>query len=50
MTFVVFALHGIFAGLTRSYVIERPGVLRRLRRAFSVAFVGLAGRLATTTQ
>lgn len=48
MTFVVFAAYGAFAAATRQYVLERPHVVRRLQRAFSIAFVGLAGRLATT--
>lgn len=48
MTFVVFAAYGVFAAATRQYVLERPRVVRRIQRSFSVAFVGLAGKLATT--
>lgn len=48
MTFLVFGLYGAFAGAARTHLVERPAVLRRLRRAFSVTFVGLAGRLAAT--
>ena len=50
MTFVVFAFYGIFAGAARSRLIERPAVIRRLERIFSLTFVGLAGKLATTTR
>jgi threonine/homoserine/homoserine lactone efflux protein len=50
MTFVVFAFYGIFAGAARSRLIERPAVIRRVERIFSLTFVGLAGRLATTTR
>jgi len=50
MTLVVFGLYGTFAGAARSHLIERPAVVRRLQRAFSVTFVGLAGKLATTTR
>ena len=50
MTFVVFAFYGIFAGAARSRLIERPAVIRRLERIFSLTFVALAGRLATTTR
>lgn len=46
LTFVVFAIYGIFAGMARTYLIERPAVIRRLQRTFSVSFVGLAGKLA----
>jgi threonine/homoserine/homoserine lactone efflux protein len=48
MTFAVFGVYGIFAGVARTYLIERPAVIRRLQRAFSVAFVGLAGKLAAS--
>jgi threonine/homoserine/homoserine lactone efflux protein len=48
MTFVVFAFYGIFAGAARSRLIERPAVIRRVERIFSLTFVGLAGKLATT--
>jgi threonine/homoserine/homoserine lactone efflux protein len=50
MTFVVFGFYGVFAGAARSHLIERPAVVRRLERAFSLTFVGLAGKLATTTR
>jgi len=34
MTFVVFALHGVFAALVRTRLLDRPRVVDRLRRAF----------------
>lgn len=48
MTFVVFAAYGWFAAAARRHVIERPVVVRWMQRTFSVAFVGLAAKLATT--
>jgi threonine/homoserine/homoserine lactone efflux protein len=48
MTFVVFGFYGIFAGAARSHLIEQPATIRRLERIFSLTFVGLAGKLATT--
>lgn len=50
MTFVVFAIYGVFASAARSQLIERPAIVRRLQRTFSLTFVGLAGKLATTTR
>jgi threonine/homoserine/homoserine lactone efflux protein len=50
MTFIVFGLYGLFAGAARSHLIERPAIIRRLGRVFSLTFVGLAGKLATTTR
>jgi threonine/homoserine/homoserine lactone efflux protein len=46
MTFVVFALYGMFAALMRDQVISRPNVMAWMRRLFALAFVGLAARLA----
>ena len=46
VTFVVFALYGVFAAAVRNHVISRPGVLAFMRRIFGGAFVVLAGRLA----
>lgn len=46
LTFVVFALYGLFAAAARDHVISRPAVLTWLRRTFAAAF-GLMGlRLA----
>lgn len=49
-TFVVFAGYGWFAAAARRHVIERPTVVRRMQRAFSLCFVALAGKLAVTTR
>lgn len=46
VTFVVFALYGIFAAAFRTHVIQRPRVVTWMRRSFAVAYVMLAGRLA----
>lgn len=46
ITFVVFAVYGIFAAAMRRHVLERPSVMRWMRRTFSAAFVLLAIRLA----
>lgn len=46
VTFVVFALFGVFAAAMRQHVIERPAVLAWMRRSFAAAFVMLGARLA----
>ncbi len=46
MTFVVFALYGVFAATMRAQVITRPTVMAWLRRTFAATYVLLAGRLA----
>lgn len=46
LTFVVFALYGIFAATMRTHVITRPKVMTWLRRTFAGTYVVLAGRLA----
>lgn len=46
MTFVVFALYGLFAASIRDHVISRPAVLRWMRRTFAAAFVALGAKLA----
>jgi len=48
VTFVVFAIYGVFAAAVRTHVISRPRVLTWMRRSFGGAFVVLAGRLALT--
>lgn len=48
MTFVVFALHGVFAALVRTRLLDRPRVVDRLRRAFAVSFVDLGAKLVVT--
>lgn len=46
VTFVVFALYGVFAATMRRQVITQPRVLAWLRRTFAATYVLLAGRLA----
>ena len=46
MTFVVFALYGLFAASVRDRVISRPRVLAWLRRSFAAGFAALGARLA----
>jgi threonine/homoserine/homoserine lactone efflux protein len=48
MTFVVFALYGLFAATMRDHVITRPSVMTGLRRTFAAAFVALGARLAVS--
>ena len=50
LTFVVFALYGVFAATVRTQVISRPNVMLWLRRTFAAAYVLLAGRLATESR
>jgi len=46
LTFIVFALYGVFAAAMRAQVITRPNVMAWLRRTFAATYVLLAGRLA----
>jgi threonine/homoserine/homoserine lactone efflux protein len=46
VTLAVFAGYGIFAAALRDRIIARPNVLGSLRKAFAIAFVALAARLA----
>jgi len=46
LTFIVFALYGVFAATMRNQVISRPKVVTWLRRTFAATYVLLAGRLA----
>lgn len=48
MTFVVFALYGLFAAAMRDHVVSRPSVMAWLRRTFAAAFVALGAKLALT--
>jgi threonine/homoserine/homoserine lactone efflux protein len=48
MTFVVFALYGVFAAAVRTHLLARPRVVNAVRRAFAVSFVALGAKLATT--
>ena len=46
MTFVVFAIYGLFAAAVRDRVITRPKVVTWLRRSFAAGFAALGARLA----
>lgn len=46
LTFVIFAVYGLFAAAVRRHVISRPGVLLWMRRSFAAAFVALGAKLA----
>jgi threonine/homoserine/homoserine lactone efflux protein len=46
LTFVVFAIYGVFAAAVRDQVVSRPLVLTWLRRTFAGAFVALGAKLA----
>jgi len=46
MTFVVFALYGLFAARVRDHVVSRPKVMAWLRRGFAGGFALLGARLA----
>jgi threonine/homoserine/homoserine lactone efflux protein len=48
MTFIVFALYGLFAAAMRDKVVSRPAVMAWLRRSFAAAFVTLGAKLALT--
>ncbi|EJN03407.1 LysE family translocator [Phyllobacterium sp. YR531] len=48
MTFIVFAIYGLFAASVRDKIISRPNVLVWMRRSFAAAFVGLGLKLALT--
>jgi threonine/homoserine/homoserine lactone efflux protein len=46
ITFVIFAVYGLFAAAVRSHVIARPAVLTWMRRTFAGAFAALGAKLA----
>jgi threonine/homoserine/homoserine lactone efflux protein len=46
LTFVVFAIYGMFAAAVRNHVISRPQVLTWMRRTFAGAFAALGAKLA----
>ena len=50
MTFIVFAIYGVFAAAVRNQVTSRPRVLTWMRRVFAGSFVALSARLAATRQ
>jgi threonine/homoserine/homoserine lactone efflux protein len=46
MTFVVFAVYGLFAAAVRDQIISRPRILTWMRRTFAAAFAALGAKLA----
>ncbi len=50
LTFVVFALYGVFAAGVRRHVIARPHVLLWMRRTFAGSFVALSAKLALASR
>lgn len=48
LTFIIFAMYGIFAGTMRHYILNRPNILNRIRKSFSLAFFGLSVKLASS--
>ena len=48
MTFVVFTAYGLFAAGVRHHLIDRPAIVRRMRRAFAASFVALGAKLAVS--
>ena len=46
LTFAVFVVYGVCAAAVRAHVLERPSVLRWMRRTFAAGFVALGVRLA----
>lgn len=46
MTFVVFALYGLFAAAARDRVLSRPRLMQWIRKSFSAAFVAMGVKLA----
>jgi threonine/homoserine/homoserine lactone efflux protein len=48
VTFVVFAIYGVFAAGVRTHIVTRPRVLTWMRRTFAGAFIALGARLAFT--
>jgi len=50
LTFVVFAMYGVFAASVRRHVIGRPRVMTWIRRTFAAAFVALGARLALSSR
>ncbi len=48
MTFIIFAVYGVFAAAMRERVVSRPAVMAWMRRTFAAAFVMLGARLALT--
>lgn len=50
VTFVVFAVYGVFAAGVRDHVVSRPRVMMWMRCSFAGSFVALGARLASTNR
>ncbi len=50
MTFVVFAVYGVFAASWRDNVLSRPRLLGRIRKALAASFLALGVRLAVESR
>jgi threonine/homoserine/homoserine lactone efflux protein len=50
LTFVIFALYGVFAASVRSHVIARPRIVMWMRRTFAASFVALGAKLASSSR
>lgn len=50
MTFVVFAMYGVFAAAVRDRFLARPRLVDRVRKAFATTFVALSARLAVESR
>lgn len=50
MTFVVFTIYGVFAAAVRRHLVDRPTIVRRVRRTFAASFVALSAKLAGTAR
>lgn len=48
MTLVVFAVYGVTAASIRRHLIDRPRIIRNMRRTFAGTFLGLGVSLAAT--
>jgi threonine/homoserine/homoserine lactone efflux protein len=48
VTFVVFAVYGVFAATVRAHLVSRPHAMTWMRRVFAGSFVALGARLAAT--
>ncbi len=46
LTFVVFVAYGLAAAAARRHLLDRPGALAWMRRAFAAAFLALGAKLA----
>lgn len=46
MTFVIFAIYGLFAASIRQHVIDRPEIVTWINRTFGFAFLAMAAKLA----